>query len=96
VKLTYELLSLLIRLIAGLGRSDRSKDIELLVLRKQLEVLHRVGAANGSHSGTSGILARSGTGCRAHRGCPEKGQSPFSAGCRRAELIVRAAYRRER
>lgn len=31
----------MVRLLVGLGRSDRSKDIELLVLRKQLEVLHR-------------------------------------------------------
>jgi putative transposase len=41
VSLVYELFCRILALIALRGRRDRSKDVEILVLRKQLEVLRR-------------------------------------------------------
>jgi hypothetical protein len=37
----YEVFGWLIELLVVRGRRDRSKDVEILVLRKQLEVLRR-------------------------------------------------------
>ena len=39
--LVYQLLCRILELIVLRGRRDRSKDVEILVLRKQLEVLRR-------------------------------------------------------
>jgi len=41
VSLVYEAFCWLVRLVVLRGRRDRSKDVELLVLRKELEVLRR-------------------------------------------------------
>jgi hypothetical protein len=44
----YRLVGLVIALLALRGRSDRSKDVEILVLRHQLAVLHLWGAISRS------------------------------------------------
>ena len=41
VLLVYQLVCRIVELIVLRGRRDRSKDVEILVLRKQLEVLRR-------------------------------------------------------
>ena len=41
MSLVYEVLCWLVRLVVLRARRDRSKDVELLVLRKELEVLRR-------------------------------------------------------
>ena len=41
VAMIYELFCAVVRLLVLRGRCDRSKDVEILVLRKQLEVLGR-------------------------------------------------------
>ena len=39
--LVYQLLCRILELVVLRGRRDRSKDVEILILRKQLEVLRR-------------------------------------------------------
>src|SRR5438874_517103 len=41
VTIIYEVLYVVVRLLVLRGRRDRSKDVEILVLRKQLDVLRR-------------------------------------------------------
>jgi putative transposase len=41
VAFVYEVFCRILALLVLRGRRDRSKDVEILVLRKQLEVLHR-------------------------------------------------------
>jgi hypothetical protein len=41
VAMIYELFCAVVRLLVLRGRRDRSKDVEILVLRKQLEVFGR-------------------------------------------------------
>ena len=45
----YEVFGWLVRLLVVRGRRDRSKDVEILVLRKQLEVLRLWGVKTRSH-----------------------------------------------
>jgi putative transposase len=53
----YELFCRILALLVLRGRRDRSKDVEILVLRKQLEVLHRQIARPRLHDRDRGVLA---------------------------------------
>jgi hypothetical protein len=58
VSVVYVLFCRLLELVVLLGRRERSKELEILVLRHELSILHRQAANRGSSHTTGCFLRR--------------------------------------